>query len=128
MRRRGGAAARRRGGAAANAPVAGAGNGRRAEEPAGLTCDHRSTCATALQTREPKDRRFRIEGHTDAKVVADSNLRLSPQRVDEVRGCMQRHGVAGQRPSAVGRGMQQAANAARSLAAENRRVRVGNLE
>ncbi len=84
--------------------------------------------AMALQTSDLKDSRFLIEGHTDAKGVADYNLRLSQQRADEVRRYLQLHGVAEERLSAVGRGSQEPVNAAQPLAAENRRVRIVNLE
>jgi outer membrane protein OmpA-like peptidoglycan-associated protein len=84
--------------------------------------------ATALQTSDLKGSRFLIEGHTDAKGLADYNLRLSQQRADEVRRYLQLHGVAEQRLSAVGRGSQEPANAAQPLAAENRRVRIVNVE
>ena len=84
--------------------------------------------ATALQTNDLKDSRFLIEGHTDAKGVADYNLRLSQQRADEVRRYLQLRGVAEQRLSAVGRGSQEPANVAQPLAAENRRVRIVNVE
>jgi len=84
--------------------------------------------ATALQASDLRAGRFLIEGHTDAKGVADYNLRLSQQRADEVRRYLQLHGVDEQRLSAVGRGSQEPANAAQPLAAENRRVRIVNLE
>ena len=84
--------------------------------------------AAALQTSELKDSRFLIEGHTDAKGVADYNLRLSQQRADEVQRYLHAHGVAEQRLSAVGRGAQEPANPAQPLAAENRRVRIVNLD
>ena len=84
--------------------------------------------AAALQTSDLKDSRFLIEGHTDAKGDAAYNLHLSQQRADEVRRYLQAHGVAEPRLSAVGRGAQEPANPAQPLAAENRRVRIVNLE
>ena len=84
--------------------------------------------ASALQTPELKDSRFRIEGHTDAKGDAAYNLRLSQQRADEVRRFLVAHGVSQPRLSAVGRGAQEPANPLLPLSAENRRVRVVNVE
>ena len=84
--------------------------------------------ASALQTPELKDSRFRIEGHTDAKGDAAYNLRLSQQRADEVRRFLVAHGVSLPRLSAVGRGAQELANPLLPLAAENRRVRIVNLD
>ena len=84
--------------------------------------------AAALQTSDLKDSRFLIEGHTDAKGDAAYNLQLSQQRADEVRRYLQAHGVGEPRLSAVGRGAQEPVNRAQPLAAENRRVRIVNLE
>ena len=84
--------------------------------------------ASALQTPELKDSRFRIEGHTDAKGDAAYNLRLSQQRADEVRRFLVAHGVSLPRLSAVGRGAQEPANPLLPLGAENRRVRIVNVE
>ena len=84
--------------------------------------------ASALQTPDLKDSRFRIEGHTDAKGDAAYNLRLSQQRADEVRRFLVAHGVSLPRLSAVGRGAQAPANPLLPLAAKNRRVRIVNLD
>ena len=84
--------------------------------------------AAALQTAELKDSRFLIEGHTDAKGAADYNLRLSQQRADEARRYLMAHGVSGQRLDAAGRGAQEPATPAAPLAAENRRVRIVNID
>ena len=84
--------------------------------------------AAALQTPELKDSRFLIEGHTDAKGAADYNLRLSQQRADEARRYLMAHGVSGQRLDAAGRGAQEPATPAAQLAAENRRVRIVNID
>lgn len=84
--------------------------------------------AAALQTPELKDSRFLIEGHTDAKGAADYNLRLSQLRADEARRYLMSNGVGGQRLNAVGRGAQEPATPAAPLAAENRRVRIVNIE
>ena len=84
--------------------------------------------AAALQTAELKDSRFLIEGHTDAKGGAEYNLRLSQQRADEARRYLMAHGVSGQRLDAAGRGAQEPATPAAPLAAENRRVRIVNID
>ena len=84
--------------------------------------------AAALQTPELKDSRFLIEGHTDAKGAADYNLRLSQQRADEARRHLMANGVGGQRLDAVGRGAQEPATPAAPRAAENRRVRIVNID
>ena len=84
--------------------------------------------ASALQTPDLKGSRFRIEGHTDAKGDAAYNLRLSQQRADEVRRFLVAHGVSLPRLSAVGRGAQEPANPLLPLGAENRRVRIVNVE
>ena len=84
--------------------------------------------AAALQTSDLKESRFLVEGHTDAKGNADYNLRLSQARADEVRRYLGAQGVAAERLSAVGRGSQELAAPAAPLAAENRRVRIVNVE
>ena len=84
--------------------------------------------ASALQTPDLKGSRYRIEGHTDAKGDAAYNLRLSQQRADEVRRFLVAHGVSLPRLSAVGRGAQEPANPLLPLGAENRRVRIVNVE
>lgn len=84
--------------------------------------------ASALQTPDLNHSRFRIEGHTDAKGDAAYNLRLSQQRADEVRRFLVAHGVSLPRLSAVGRGAQEPANPLLPLGAENRRVRIVNVE
>ena len=84
--------------------------------------------ASALQTPDLRDSRFRIEGHTDAKGDAAYNLRLSQQRADEVRRFLVAHDVSLPRLSAVGRGAQELVNPALPLGAENRRVRIVNVE
>lgn len=83
--------------------------------------------AQALQSKELIDSRFAIEGHTDAKGRADYNLKLSQQRADAVRSFLAQHGVTESRLAAMGKGATELANEADPLAAENRRVRVVNL-
>ncbi len=84
--------------------------------------------AAALQNEALQGSRFLIEGHTDATGGAAYNLRLSQGRADEVRRYLTAHGLAPQRLSAVGKGAHELANPAEPGAAENRRVRIVNLD
>jgi outer membrane protein OmpA-like peptidoglycan-associated protein len=84
--------------------------------------------ALALQSRELEASRFAIEGHTDAKGRAEYNLHLSQQRADAVREFLASRGVATARLAPVGKGATELANQADPLAAENRRVRIVNLD
>jgi len=86
-----------------------------------------SNLAQALQSRELLDSKFAVEGHTDAKGRADYNLKLSQQRADAVRTFLASNGVQESRLAAVGKGATELANAAEPQAAENRRVRIVNL-
>ena len=86
-----------------------------------------SNLAQALQSKELVDSKFAVEGHTDAKGRADYNLKLSQQRADAVRGFLASNGVVDARLQAVGKGSSELANTADPLAAENRRVRIVNL-
>lgn len=81
----------------------------------------------ALQSKELVASRFAVEGHTDAKGRADYNLKLSQQRADAVRAFLASNGVQDSRLAAVGKGSTELANAADPQAAENRRVRIVNL-
>lgn len=83
--------------------------------------------AQALQSKELAESKFAVEGHTDAKGRADYNLKLSQQRADAVRAFLASNGVVDARLQAVGKGSGELANAADPLAAENRRVRIVNL-
>ena len=83
--------------------------------------------AQALQSKELADSKFAVEGHTDAKGRADYNLKLSQQRADAVRAFLAHNGVAEPRLAAIGKGSTELANTADPLAAENRRVRIVNL-
>ncbi len=83
--------------------------------------------AQALQSKELADSKFAVEGHTDAKGRADYNLKLSQQRADAVRAFLASNGVTDARLQAIGKGSSELANAADPLAAENRRVRIVNL-
>ena len=83
--------------------------------------------AQALQSKELVEAKFAVEGHTDAKGRADYNLKLSQQRADAVRAYLASNGVVDARLQAVGKGSTELANSADPLAAENRRVRIVNL-
>ncbi len=86
-----------------------------------------SNLAQALQSKELLESKFAVEGHTDAKGRADYNLKLSQQRADAVRAFLASNGVQDSRLAAVGKGATELANAADPQAAENRRVRIVNL-
>lgn len=83
--------------------------------------------AQALKSPELSESRFAVEGHTDSKGRADYNLKLSQQRADAVRSLLAHNGVGESRLSAVGKGSAEPANPADPQAAENRRVRIVNL-
>ena len=83
--------------------------------------------AQALQSKELATAKFAVEGHTDGKGRAEYNLKLSQQRADAVRAFLASNGVADARLQAVGKGSTELANTADPQAAENRRVRVVNL-
>ncbi|MBC5764589.1 OmpA family protein [Ramlibacter albus] len=84
--------------------------------------------AEALASDQLRNYRFALEGHTDAKGRADYNQRLSERRAEAVRAVLMQRGVDGARLVASGKGASEPANPADPLAAENRRVRVVNLE
>ena len=86
-----------------------------------------SNLAQALQSRELVEAKFAVEGHTDAKGRADYNLKLSQQRADAVRAYLASNGVQDSRLAAVGKGATELANSADPQGAENRRVRIVNL-
>jgi outer membrane protein OmpA-like peptidoglycan-associated protein len=84
--------------------------------------------AQALQSPELSAARFAIEGHTDAKGGTEYNQRLSQQRAQAVKQLLASRGVDEARLQPVGKGSSELANTADPLAAENRRVRVVNLD
>ena len=84
--------------------------------------------AQALQSPELKGSKFAVEGHTDAKGSADYNRKLSEQRALAVREFLRIQGVGETRLIAAGKGSSDLANPADPLAAENRRVRIVNLD
>ncbi len=82
----------------------------------------------ALQSKELASARFSIEGHTDAKGSADYNKRLSQQRAQAVKDLLASRGIEEIRLTALGKGSSELAVAADPFAAENRRVRIVNLD
>jgi outer membrane protein OmpA-like peptidoglycan-associated protein len=84
--------------------------------------------SAALKSPELAGSRFRIEGHTDAKGAAAYNLKLSQSRADEVRRYLLSQGVAAERVETAGRGALDPADPAHPYAAQNRRVRIVNLD
>ena len=84
--------------------------------------------ATALQSKELADANFAVEGHTDAKGSADYNLKLSQSRAEAVQKFLAAQGVTLTRLVTAGKGATELANPNDPLAAENRRVRIVNLQ
>jgi outer membrane protein OmpA-like peptidoglycan-associated protein len=84
--------------------------------------------STALKAAELSASKFEVEGHTDAKGNDAYNLKLSQQRAEAVQQFLVHQGVAINRLVASGKGSTHLANAANPLAAENRRVRIVNLD
>ncbi len=82
----------------------------------------------AMKSDKLLNAKFAIEGHTDAKGRADYNLRLSQQRAEAVRAFLKAEGVDDTRLAATGKGSAEPANKDDPMAAENRRVRIVNLE
>jgi outer membrane protein OmpA-like peptidoglycan-associated protein len=72
--------------------------------------------------------KFLIEGHTDAKGAPDYNRKLSEQRAQSVKDLLTSKGVDVAHMVSVGKGSSEPANKADPLAAENRRVRIVNLD
>ena len=84
--------------------------------------------AAALASPELRASKFLLEGHTDATGGAAYNQRLSQQRADEVKRYLTARGVEPERVASVGRGATQLANVVDPGSAENRRVRLVNLD
>lgn len=84
--------------------------------------------AQALQSAALSGSRFAVEGHTDAKGNADYNLKLSQRRAEAVRDYLGSQGVAMARLTSAGLGDTELANPDAPFAAENRRVRIVNLD
>ena len=87
-----------------------------------------SNLSQALQSPELAKSKFAVEGHTDAKGGADYNRKLSEARALAVREYLRLQGVGESRLLASGKGASDLANAADPFAAENRRVRIVNLD
>jgi outer membrane protein OmpA-like peptidoglycan-associated protein len=87
-----------------------------------------SNLAVALKSPDLMDSRFSVEGHTDAKGRADYNLKLSQERADAVRDYLVAQGIARTRLASEGKGAGDLANQGDPFAAENRRVRIVNLD
>ena len=84
--------------------------------------------AMALQSKELAEANFAVEGHTDAKGSNDYNLKLSQSRADAVQKFLASQGVPSARLVTAGKGATELANRNDPLAAENRRVRIVNLQ
>ncbi len=84
--------------------------------------------AQALRSPALSASAFAVEGHTDAKGKPDYNLHLSQQRADAVVAVLASLGVQPERLHAAGKGATELANSAEPNAAENRRVRIVNLD
>ena len=87
-----------------------------------------SNLAEALQSKELQNSVFAVEGHTDAKGSAAYNLKLSQQRAQAVADFLKSKGVDEARLLAAGKGSAELANSEQPFAAENRRVRIVNLD
>ncbi|MBK6927231.1 MAG: OmpA family protein [Comamonadaceae bacterium] len=81
-----------------------------------------------MQSTELTGSNFAVEGHTDAKGSALANQKLSQRRAEAVREFLRSRGVDEVRLIASGKGSTDLANSARPFAAENRRVRIVNLD
>ncbi len=84
--------------------------------------------AIALKSLALSNSNFLIEGHTDATGRSDYNLKLSQDRAEAVRSLLVGQGVARGRLQSVGKGSSEPSNARDPFAAENRRVRIVNLD
>lgn len=84
--------------------------------------------AAALKSDDLKTARFAVEGHTDGKGRAEYNQRLSQIRAEAVSSYLASQGVARERLLAAGKGATELANRADPAAADNRRVRIINLD
>lgn len=84
--------------------------------------------AAALASPVLLQSKFVIEGHTDAKGNPGYNRKLSDQRAAAVKDLLVSKGIDAERLLSVGKGSSEPANASAPLAAENRRVKIVNLD
>lgn len=84
--------------------------------------------ANALKSDQLLSSRFAVEGHTDAKGSVAYNQKLSLLRAQSVQDFLGKQGVPATRLQVAGKGSAELANASQPLAAENRRVRIVNLD
>jgi len=84
--------------------------------------------STALKAAELSASKFEVEGHTDAKGNDAYNLKLSQQRASAIRDFLKDKGVDEGRLTVIGKGSTELANPQAPTAAENRRVKIVNLD
>lgn len=84
----------------------------------------------ALLDANPDIKKIRVEGHTDSRGSARTNLRLSQARADSVKNYLVGKGIAAERLEAVGYGEEKPIDPAATKAAyeQNRRVEFNILE
>ncbi len=87
-----------------------------------------SNLSQALQSPELLNSKFAVEGHTDAKGAVAYNLKLSEQRAQAVSDFLQSKGVDAARLHSAGMGSTALSNPEQPFAAQNRRVRIVNLD
>lgn len=81
----------------------------------------------ALRSDRLADKRFLVEGHTDATGGVSYNLALSEKRALAVIAFLIEHGVQSDRLEGHGKGFFEPLNRENPFSAENRRVRVAAL-
>lgn len=84
--------------------------------------------AAALGSEALLPSKFVVEGHTDAKGSTEYNRKLSEQRAAAVKDLLIAKGIDGTRLLSIGKGSSELANPGAPLAAENRRVKIVNLD
>ncbi len=84
--------------------------------------------AEALRSHALRDAKFAVEGHTDAKGAVEYNRKLSLARAEAVAKFLSAREVDSARLLPSGKGSSDLANPASPFAAENRRVKIVNLE